>query len=212
MSPIAVFHHGVLHSPLVQIGDMAMTVLLEQIVALNESGLSEACSELHMGMNDSDLITLASIVPDKAILHGTGDGSQGEKPTMKIMESWARDHPGWLVCYHHMKGCTNGKHVARYCMENAVIWNWRRCVADINRGYHAVGCHWLDWRKNPIPKGHRIFGGNFWWTTSDFLRSLPPLNDKVDNGKYFEGEIWLGRHGGEIRIVDYHPKGLGCAL
>lgn len=212
MKPIAVFHHGVLHSPLTNLGDMALEVLCEQIAALQGSGLADACQELHMGINDTDEILLASIAPAKAIIHPTGDGSLGEKPTMKVMEAWVKNHAGWFVCYHHMKGCTNGKHVARRCMEGAVIWNWQQCLSDLDSGFDAVGCHWLDWRRHPIPSGHRIFGGNFWWTTSDFLAGIPPLNEKVDGGRYFEGEIWLGRHPGDIRTRDYHPKGRGCAL
>lgn len=209
---IAVFHHGVLSSPLHPLGDGALEVLSEQLAALTESGLADAATELHFGMNESDLLLAASLVPPKSVMHSTGDGSQGEKPTLMALQSWVPSHPGWFVCYHHMKGCTNGKHVARHCMEDAVIWNWRRCLEDLQQGYDAVGCHWMDWRRFPIPQGHRIFGGNFWWTTSRFLSQLPPLNEKVDNGKYFEGEIWLGRHPNEVRTRDYHPKGRPCAL
>ena len=209
---IAVFHHGVLSSPLCPIGDMALEILCEQIRALKDSGLDAAASEIHLGMNESDLLLSASLAPGNAILHSTGDGSQGEKPTMKALEKWLPGHEGWAVCYHHMKGCTNGKHEARHCMEEAVIWNWKQCLSDLERGYDAVGCHWMDWRRFPIPRGHRIFGGNFWWATHKFLSQLPPLNDKVDNGKYFEGEIWLGRHPGEPRVKDYHRSGRPCAL
>lgn len=209
---IAVFHHGVLHSSLCQLTDMAEQVLLEQIHALNQSGLAAAADELHMGINDSDVLFLSQLAPPKAIIHPTGDGSQGEKPTMMLLEKWLPGHEGWAVCYHHMKGCTNGKHAARKCMENAVIWNWQRCLKDLARGYDAVGCHWLDYRRHPIPPGHRIFGGNFWWSTYEYLSKIPPLNPKVDNGKYFEGEIWIGRHPGEPRVRDYHSPASPCAL
>lgn len=212
-APIAVFHHGVLSSPLCSLGDMALEVFWEQMQALKNSGLAEAATEIHCGMNESDLLLAASIMPERAQAHSTGDGSQGEKPTLLLLEQWVKTHPGWLVCYHHMKGCTNGKHVARRCMEGAVIWNWRQCIRDLESGFDAVGCHWLDWRKHPIPRGHRIFGGNFWWTTQRFLSELPPLDPKVhETGKYFEGEIWLGRHPGEIRVADYHKSRSLCAL
>lgn len=210
---IAVFHHGVLSSPLANLGDEAVVLFAEQMEALKQSGLSKAATEIHLGMNSSDMLLASAMAPDKATVHSTGDGSQGEKPTLKILEQWLPGHEGWFVCYHHMKGCcSGGKHESRRCMEEAVIWNWRQCIHDLQSGFDAVGCHWLDWRVNAVCKGQRYFGGTFWWTTHKFLSELPPLNDNVNNGRYYEGEIWIGRHAGEIRVRDYHRNGRMCCL
>jgi len=210
---LAVFYHGLLQAPGYNMGDMALTVLMEQMHALKESGLAEAATELHLGINDSDLCMLACLAPPKSILHRTGDGSQGEKPTLTLLQNWLPGHEDWFVCYHHAKGCTNGKHVARHCMENAVIWNWRNCINDLVSGYDAVGCHWMDYRRQPVPPEHKFFGGTFWWSKQSYLKRLPPLRPAVHpSGRYFEGEIWIGRIAGEPRVKDYHQPGCPCAL
>lgn len=211
---IAVFHHGVLSTPRANLGDGALEVLMEQLEDLRQSGLADAATELHFGMNDSDALMVASLLPAKATMHLTGDGSLGEQPTLLALQQWLPGHEDWMVCYHHMKACTTGRNEARRCMAEAVIWNWEQCLRDLKAGWDAVGCHWLDWHKDAVYPGQRYFGGTFWWTTGKYLSELAPLDPKVDgNGKYYEGEVWIGRHPREtLHMRDYHRPGRPCTL
>lgn len=209
MNPIAVFYHVWIPNP------SRMSIVKEQLQALCQFGLSDAAQEIHIGVNRQYYSDVAMIAPDKSIIYAYDDQKQGEKPTMMELQSWVPQHPGWVVCYHHTKGISStvDKSVARRCMQEGVIQNWKRCLSDLENGCDAVGCHWLYWPKDTVPKEHRLFGGNFWWAKQEYLSQLPPLRPNVhESGRYFEGEIWIGRRPVMPNVSDYHPPGRPCAL
>lgn len=210
MKPMAVFYHAWIPS------SDRIAVVREQLTALNDSGLTDAAAEIHIGVNQDCLFGVIDLFPSKATVHAYKDLHQGEMPTMLTLQEWVPGHSGWNVCYHHTKGISqanDSKAVARHCMTEGVIANWRRCIADLDSGCDAVGCHWLYWPKNSVPREHRLFGGNFWWAKQEYLAQLPPLRLKVhESGRFFEGEIWIGRREQMPVTKDYHPEGRPCAL
>jgi hypothetical protein len=93
------------------------------------------------------------------------------------------------------------------------VTNWKKCVADLDAGAEAVGCHWMQ----GLPGNQNIFAGNFWWAKASYLRTLPSIFEReriqksgikhVDSR--YEAEVWLG-FGPRLPIVkDYHPGGIG---
>lgn len=209
MKPLCVFYHVWIPKK------QSMWIVREQINAIKESGLDSAASEIHIGVNRGYEYDVSSIAPEKSHIHSYVDQRLGEMPTMFDLQSWLPNHDEWYVCYHHTKGISSSidKSVARRCMTEGVITNWKRCVSDLDSGCDAVGCHWLYWPKNAVPKEHRLFGGNFWWAKASYLLQLPPLRLKAhESGRFFEGEIWIGRRGRMPIVKDYHPEGRPCAL
>jgi len=150
----------------------------------------------------------------KRVLHGLE--SRAENLTIVELEKWAPSHPGWNVLYFHARGATRDsgsdydQFIDRWreCMMRHCISNWQNCVALLDSGYDAVGAHWMP--------PHRIFGGNFWWATSDYLATVEHLSErdrvKVSGiaalASRYEAEVWIG-HGKRIpKTQDLHKTQL----
>lgn len=201
---LAVFYHCWLPN------DSAHDLLCEQALALVESGLYSECDEMHVGLNGDPMgsCIVSSVLP-KSEIQTDPDNRLGEAFTIKLLQKWLTGKAGWFVCYHHTKAATGGRDAYerwRRCLERVVIRNWRTCVRDLESGYETVGGHW---HRNV---DQQYWAGNFWWATSEYLSSLPPVSDKVNNGKSYEAEVWIGKCGRIPRIADYarHTLMLGC--
>jgi len=222
MKPIAVFYHCLFETgdpP--HLNDNCLRVAAMQIDQLNQSGLAEACAEFHAGVNGdangiSSLIA-PGILPHRAQITYHGLKCRNECRTIQLIEDWLPTHRGWNVFYFHTKGATYPPGDGftgnwRYCMMNNLVWNWQRCVHDLDT-YESVGCHWM----NKLQHGDIIdtpyWGGNFWWASSDFLLTVPKLvtcgrvrtgQSRLDDYETrFEAEVWIGR-GRPPTVHDYH--------
>ena len=215
MSPIAVFYHCKLAGEGIPEEDYALSIMAEQMAALKESGLAEAASEIHIGVNGDDGQGLLAAVlgPEKAVVHAHGQHARTELPTFAVLRRWLPGHRDWLVFYHHSKGVTQAaggrddgeKTTHRRSMETACVWNWRQCVKDLERGFQAVGINWVDPISRPVLPG-RFYAGNFWWAAADYLLSLPPLPDKAKAYELFERckpEMWIGSARMRSFTLDY---------
>lgn len=103
------------------------------------------------------------------------------------------------VLYAHTKGAAHRTRINdlwRRSMTALVVDEQR---ADLLAEHDAVGCHWLtpgDW---PNLVDSPYFGGNFWWATAAYLRTLPPL---AMTNRY-DAEQWIGL--GNPRVADLLP-------
>lgn len=196
----------------------AEAILQEQINALYGSGLSDQAQAFYLCLNGGmkDYRVVKRMVPDaNIILHG--ENAASELPTMAFIEDWVKSNPGWIVFYHHSKGVCwpptkegwQLRQAWRRCMTHHLVTNWTRCVEDLVNGYEMVGAHWLTSEKYPhaVPAEalqNGIWGGNFFWTTSEYLKQLKPL--RKDHG-------WEHRYFAEMfptnnripRVRDYAP-------
>jgi hypothetical protein len=196
-----------------------MGIMAKQMMALKESGLEEAASEIYIGVNgdESEAFDASEYAPSKSQIIPHGRGSASELTTLHYIQKWLR--PGWNVCYHHIKGATHpGSKIWeswRNCMERVVIWNWRDCVRDLEHGFDTAGAHWMSSEKYAIiDPSQRYWGGNFWWATSEHLLKLPTIQANADNhNMFYEAEVWIGKSPGKIRTMDYarHFPMKGCA-
>lgn len=220
MKSIAVFYHcrlsggrNVDNGASIESG-WARELYRRQMLAVIDSGLSQAMSEMFIGVNVPDAAS-----PDIAFCWNDAPShatvipfvSESLLPTMRFMQKWLAGHEDWYVAFHHMKGATHPRDpfttAWRDCMENHVIWNWRQCVDDLDAGADAVGCHWIQGKRDdPNLRQPKFFGGIFWFAKASFLLKLPPLPEKVSKREdWYEGEWWVGS-GPEPKIVDYHPS------
>lgn len=213
--PIAIFHHSRVSGgePCIQFAH-AIGIVAEQIIAMQQAGLTEAASEIYFGVNGGgeDADAVASIAPDKARVIAHPDGSKGEHPTMRAMQDWAREHPGWLVWYLHTKGATQAGNEFwarwRSCMMGAIVHRWQECVDHLESGRaEACGAHWLTPQRYPGVVNSPFFGGNFWVSTSDFVATLPLLpHTAADRPSFYDAESLIGRGPTIPRIIDFHPE------
>lgn len=195
-------------------------VIQQQMNALRRVGLINVAQEFTIGINGGAESRGAACVllpkEAKKVFHGLE--SHSENLTLVELEKWLPDHPGWNVLYFHAKGVTHPEQsemVTRWrgCMMHHLIENWLTCVSSLEVGYEAIGCHWMQY---PLtPQGQHIFAGNFWWATSDYLRTLPSILDTPrikESGvgsleSRYEAEVWLCGGKRLPRYKDYHGPG-----
>jgi hypothetical protein len=215
---IAVFYHC-LFTMNEEILPTAMSVVAEQMEMMQDCGLTNAADEIHIGINGgaNDYLYAMSILPAKANMVFHGIQCKNECRTILMVEEFVKTHPGWVVLYFHAKGATHSPmnsnyHAWRYCMMHHLITEWACCVSELHHGFESCGCHWIP---NALP-GQNIWGGNFWWATSDFLRTVPSIMScsRIRTGQSqlddletrYEAEVWIGK-GKRLPVVrDYHPR------
>lgn len=232
---IAVFYHTLFF-----IKDHPLTngvaITREQMDLMRASGLVDAASEIHIGINggqESRVYALQNL-PRKGSVYYHGLDKTSEMPTLERLQAWLPGHDDWNVLYFHAKGATHAQSdpddVSRYgmgaraycdferrwraCMMRHCITNWRTCVADLDAGFESVGCHWM--MNVGAHNRDNIWGGNFWWARASFLMSLPNIStlDTVNrpdlpDSKRYEAEHWIGEGPRLPKIKDYHINGIG---
>lgn len=216
MSKIAVFYHCLFY-----LGDPPMLLMnacetvRAQMALLRETGLIHAAAEIVVGINGGkESNEIANIlIPRKAkrVLHGLQ--CRNECRTILALERWLPGHSDWYVLYFHAKGSTNqrpGFELWRDCMTHHCIKNWRQCVADLDCGHDAAGCHWMV--PPAVPIGQRIFAGTFFWAKASYLLELPSIMERdrikvsgLDSlDSRYEAEVWIGNGPRAPKVKDYH--------
>lgn len=209
MMRIAIFYHALMSAtdrPIDE--DYALDIIINQISAMQVSGLTEAANEIHFHINgnDDEREILATISPEKAKVVSNGPNRHSEIPTLYELQMWSKAHPGWAVLYHHTKGVST-KNMAdnwRRRMETHLVWNWEGCVDYLKKGYDAVGCHWLTPEAHPGRIATPFFGGNMWWANTNYINRLPPLPEDTWNNRYM-AEEWIGKGNPRPKIHDPSP-------
>ena len=106
------------------------------------------------------------------------------------------------VLYAHTKGAYEEsvhRDSWREAMTSPLVRNWRLAAAALEE-HDAVGLHWLTSQEFPDRQiGTPFFGGNFWWATTDYLRTLP----EIGTASRFDAEGWIGRE--NPKILDLCP-------
>jgi hypothetical protein len=211
MKPLAIFYHTILSEGSVPIDtEFACSIMAEQMAALKNSGLLDAASEFYIGINgdESDAQVARLFAPAKAKFLVHGRKATSEIPTMFALRSWLPTHADHYVLYHHIKGCSHPNEPAyaawRKRMERAVVWGWRNCVADLDRGLDSAGAHWLTPEQFPNLVKSPFWGGTFFWSTAKFLLTLPPLPPPTWANR-FAAESWIGTGPRRPNVKDYCP-------
>jgi hypothetical protein len=217
MRNIIVFYHCLLYSGIPpDINLNAFAIVDEQMQLLKESGLLSMASHFVVGLNGGkESLDVANlIIPPKAEIKLHGLQSKSENLTIVEIENWVKSNPGWAVLYFHCKGATQSPTDLlrirwRRCMMQNLITNWSRCIKDLEL-YESVGCHWYK-----DMHGRSYWAGNFWWSRSEFLQTVPSISNKLTcrvkgvDSLYsrYESEVWLGEGQRLPTRKDYHPEG-----
>lgn len=216
---VAIFYHCLFYyGEPPELSMNALSIIRDQMDAINRTGLLAAAKELHVGINGGkeSLDMARLILPPQARCTMHGLNSRNENSTILMLEQWLPGHQGWYVLYFHSKGATHANDDPmrarwRGCMMR-IVNNWQQSVSDLNSGYDSVGVHWMTGAATP--PGQSIWAGNFWWSKSDFLVTLPSIMNrdriKLSGLKHldsrYESEVWIGNGPRLPRVKDYHPN------
>ena len=131
------------------------------------------------------------------VIESSCDTSLFELPTLKLISDYSKANPKAKVLYVHTKGISYAKNDHRYI--NGIDWINYMLYFLCKRADKAIklldthdvaGCNYSD---QPYPH----FSGNFWWATSEYLKSISVdfLVDKMS------AEWWLMRGSGPVKIA-----------
>jgi len=127
--------------------------------------------------------------------------------TLRQLHFFAKFHPDYKILYLHTKGISYTKShqwfagisdwndFMLYCLVN----KHRECLQMLNH-VDVVGC---DYRNQMFYENPNHYSGNFWWTTSNYFRTLCLADMK---GKY-DAEFWLFRNNPTFVNIHTCPKG-----
>lgn len=219
MKPIAIFYHCLffLGEP-PRLLEHGCDIIYEQMHLLQSTGLLDAASEFHVGVNGGKESAFATriFLPHKAKVTLHGLQCRNECRTIRMIEEWLPEHEEWFCLYFHAKGATHSADDGlrlnwRKCMERNLITNWRRCYRDLEEGADIVGCHFMTGDKTP--PGQSILAGNFWWAKASYLSTLPSIMERdrikvsgIDSlESRYESEIWAFNGPKKPTVRDYHP-------
>ena len=189
---ILVYYH------IAEMGDWK-EVVSEQTERLKESGLYDAASKICVGTVGPQK-TIEGLPPKFEIVTHNRILGYGEIPTLEAL----RQHTlkdSFIVLYMHTKGVSwqeqGYNHEAmiawRRYLEHFCISRWRECFSHLNE-YDAVGCEYIEGRETKRGPWPCHFRGNFWWSKSSHLKTLPPVNNITlpSSEVRRKAEYWLG--------------------
>lgn len=215
--PIIIFYHC-LYQIDGRILPDAVGILTEQMKAFEESGLLNAASEFHVGINGShESEVLANSLPGKSKITYHGLQCKNELRTVLMLEDRVKKLTDQAyILYAHQKGVSHdaaseyGRFSARWrrCMMKTCITRWRECVAELDNGHEAVGAHWLTgmgWDKS-----QHYFAGTTYWVTGNFMKTVPSILERerlkvsgIDSAESrYESEIIIGNGARLPKIKD----------
>ena len=136
--------------------------------------------------------------------------TMGEFHTLGILKNYCeKTSEKTPIGYVHTKGIINGKN-------NPCISDWRRymgyfviekminCIEAVSFSYDVVG---VDWQTTP----NFHFSGNFWWSNSDYIKSLPEINpptfqvERCPSNRHL-AEFWIGCKNPKVKC--FHQSGI----
>jgi len=201
-------------------------IVHEQMKALKDSGLEDAASEIHIGINGdvSSNIYANGLLPKKATVVYHGNQCRNELRTLLMIEEWCnRNKDEAYILYFHAKGATHHPN-SQYAIQMSTPWrnrmmfhciqDWRRCVLDL-RTHDTAGCHWLTGQG--WDHSQHYYAGSFWWCKASFFRTIPSVMtrqrikdsgiDSIDSR--YESEVHLG-NGPKLPVAkNYYSGGIG---
>lgn len=218
---IAIFYHCFFYLG-DELREQACRIVNEQMRVLQSSWLYAAADEFHAGINGgTESMGVAKLfLPARAKQTFHGQKCRNECRTILMLEEWLKKKSDpWAVFYFHAKGSGhfggNSKNEVLtvewlHCMMRHCVIGWKPCVDSLANGFDAAGAHWIP-DAGP-DKDQRIFAGNFWWSTSDYLKSLPSITERdrirmsgIDSFESrYEAEVWIGNGPRKPVVRDMH--------
>lgn len=185
MKKIALFYH------LYQANDW-IDLFLEQFTRVKNSGLMDAASHIHIGVNGDSPLPLNDIDITgsklERIIVSNNLYRESEADTLVDLWKFSKARPDYKILYFHSKGVTHlaktkegwqptgqSPYVQRWreYLEYFNIDKWNTCVDHLNH-YDCAGTEWVP-PSACIQIGHDThphYSGNFWWARSEYVSKL----------------------------------------
>lgn len=165
--------------------------VVDHVDALRTSGLWDELEFFRVGIvgSEDNRRAVREVLPFAEVVVEADMG--WEQHTLARLHDWALSETApYGVLYAHTKAAYSSdllRHTWRVSMTYDTVTEWKHAVTLLARK-DAVGPFYMD-SDRPEHVGHKsFFGGNFWWATAHYLRSLPPI--KYDHR--FQAEGWVG--------------------
>ena len=186
---IAHFYH-------VYAGGQWLEPVREHCRALLDHGLYAALDEFYVGLVGSQeqiseaVGYIRGLGLDPVVVARSWEG--WEQETLRQLQGWARQADG-ICLYAHTKSAHDPSDInvdwrKSMCFYNVV--RWQPAIEGLGGEFDTAGCHWLD----------SMYGGNYWWATAAYLRTLPPLLYV----SRWDAEGWIATGEGN-RVKDLNP-------
>jgi hypothetical protein len=149
------------------------------------------------------------------ILEGRGEQENlFEGQTLKELQTYSKTNDGYVL-YIHSKGMLHAVNSYqtiptrdwRQYMNYWCIERWKDCIQKLEDD--QVDAVSTNWTRDPYPH----FAGNFWWATTDYIKTLPNVLDRslYYDEKFtekFEGhrfcyEVWMATNNPKVRSIHY---------
>lgn len=213
--PIYIFSHNYLVNNWYEIVENQLKLLIE-------SGLYENSNKITFGVygNDEEFEKFNKLVyytdyekKCNIVRHLSNDG---ELRTIHLLYQYAKEcKENEFLLYFHTKGVDsenrininkNAVRAWRTMMEYFTIERWRDAV-DKLKNYDIVGACYF---KVVEDRKFSIFAGNFWWTKSDYVKTLYDISEKFNlNDRWFaENYICSNISHKEYNLFEPNDKGL----
>lgn len=199
--------------------------LSEHIHALRRYGLLENLDSINFGIigpkdNRQDVKDYLHKEIDNFNIVAEAD-SGWEQVTINPMHEFSLKNDGYIF-YAHTKSSNNhnifgAKH--RRSMTYFNVVNWKDCVEKLDEGYALTGTHYCqmhlvkdaygnemdipgETRWENTKKYDGFFLGNFWWTTTEAIKTLKPC----ENNYRQDAEFWIAQIKLENKMAyDFYP-------
>lgn len=183
MKPVKIYYH------VAQIGDWEY-IFKEHINLIHSTGLYNICEDINVGfLGDLSCIEPYITGKIKLTVHDS-NLKKYESITINTMLEHANNSVNqYDILYIHTKGATglfrngiNGQYYWRQMMNYWMIEQHLTCIDYLSQDYATCGINSLPKRKPTH------YSGNFWWTHSDYIKNLSPVEGIGNRGK---SESWL---------------------
>jgi cephalosporin hydroxylase len=171
----------------------SLNLLLE---ALTESGLYEGSKKIYLCIvsNSIQEIELSFDTLKKCEVLYVGNPEEFERPTLRTIKSFSSQFPKGLIWYMHTKGITHFDTKKELFVLDWIhlllYWNvyqWKQAVKTLqDPNLYVYGCNLIG----PHQHYKIHFSGNFWWSKSDWIATLP----YHIGPKHTDPEFWITNH------------------
>lgn len=205
---IAIFYH------IYQVNHWAQ-LFEQQIVALQQSGVYDAASYIHFGINGDEPLPFNLVKVNKVKRNSRTDL---ESDTLADLFKFCVKNPDYKVLYIHSKGVTWVDHELKVNVDSWIrylnyfnVTRWKDCV-DLLNDYDCVGTEWeteAHISDEKVVSPH--YAGNFWWANASYINQLDPGYLYVNNGwQRWQGEFWIGT--GDPNHYNYYTSNVNKYL
>ena len=188
------FHNNVCFIHFTNIGD-GYKILLDQISTIKNSGLYDKLDFIFITILGPHI----KLYNDNKIkvIYYSDNNLEWEFPTIKRIKYFS-DNIGSKVniLYIHTKGTLNKPYSYewRKYLEYFLIENFNNCL-NLLKEYECIGVNMQIYDKLGPNKLRNHFSGNFWWSNTNYIRTLSNIDDKIANSdRYYSEHFIIGNY------------------